>query len=284
MTKQQWSTNQTINESNKVAMIGCGNMAQAIIGGLVQSGWSAPNIMACNPSPEKPAAMSEQYGTLKHFDNIAAAEFGDIILFAVKPQKLPQVCTQLKHLDFSHKLIISVAAGFETQSIEDILEQPVAIVRAMPNTPAMIAQGATGLFANAHVTAQQKQIATIIFDAIGQSCWIEDEANMDIVTAIAGSSPAYVFLFMQAMLEQAVSSGLPEKEAFNLITQAFSGAAQLARAIPEKSLKTLRQEVTSPGGTTAAAIDSFESNDFSNIIKHAVRASIQRGKELACQK
>ncbi|TQV85338.1 pyrroline-5-carboxylate reductase [Aliikangiella coralliicola] len=265
---------------SKIAFIGCGNMATAIISGLVASGWPVEKIMASNPSRGKLDNLADQFSLQTTNDNREAANFGDIVVLAVKPQKLPEVCLQLSQCDFSNKLVISVAAGFRAAKIADGLKQNPVIIRAMPNTPALIGLGATGLYATSQATENNRQIAESIFQAVGQTNWVSNESHIDIVTAIAGSSPAYIFLMMQSMVEQAVSSGLPEQDAFDLITQAVSGAAQLAKATPAKTLNTLRKEVTSPGGTTAAAITVFKNNEFEDIVKKAVSASIQRGREL----
>ena len=278
MTTQKFSESDT-----KIAFIGCGNMASAIINGLVKAGWPANQIMASNPSQGKLDHLQKNLKIQTTNDNLEAAAFADIIVLSVKPQKLADVCSLLKNYPVEDKLIISVAAGFPANKIAASLQQSPAIIRAMPNTPALIGKGASGLFAIDSVTQNQKEITESIFNAVGETCWIEKESQMDIVTAIAGSSPAYVFLMMEAMVEQATASGLKSEDAFKLVTQAVSGAAQLAQQTPEKSLATLRKEVTSPGGTTAAAITSFKADNFEPIITKAVRASIQRGKELGNQ-
>ena len=271
------------HETKKIAFIGAGNMAQAIIAGLIKGGWSGQQIMASNPGAAKLEQLASQFKLLTTQDNNQAAEFGDIIVLAVKPQKMAEVCSRLSTCQLNNKLIISVAAGFPTAKISQALASKLAIIRAMPNTPALIGYGATGLFANKNASHNDKLTAESIFRSVGIFCWINNEAKMDVVTAIAGSSPAYFFLMMQAMVEQAIDEGLTEIDAFNLITQTMAGAAMLARATPQKSLKTLREEVTSKGGTTAAAIASFTGNQFEQIIKQAVVASINRGKELGNQ-
>ncbi|WP_196138668.1 pyrroline-5-carboxylate reductase [Aliikangiella sp. G2MR2-5] len=269
-----------IYQKSNIAFIGCGNMASAIIGGLVQSGWPASKVMASNPSAGKLDKLKDVYSIKVTHSNSEAAKFADIIVLAVKPQKLPDVCAQLAKISLADKLIISVAAGYTTSRLNKELNQQLMIVRAMPNTPALIQQGATGLYATPVVTEAAKQLSEKIFESVGITAWIKSEAQMDTVTAIAGSSPAYVFLLMQAMAEQAVASGIDEESALTLVTQAVSGAAQLAQASPEKTLIQLRREVTSPGGTTAAAITSFIDDNFEGIVKKAVQAATNRGKEL----
>lgn len=271
------------SQDKKIAFIGAGNMATAIIAGLIEAGWDAKNIFASNPSEGKLLKLKNDYSIHISQDNQTAAEFADVLILAVKPQKLADVCYQLRNVDLTKTLIISIAAGFPIQKMSDSLNQSNAIVRVMPNTPSLIGKGVCGMFANSQTNDEQKQITETIFSAVGEYVWLTKESQMDIVTAIAGSSPAYIFLLMQAMIEQAVDSGLNESDAFQLVTQAVSGAAQLAQQTPEKSLHTLRKEVTSPGGTTAAAISSFKANDFEQIVKKAVKASIDRGKELGQQ-
>ncbi len=277
------TANSAETSPQKIAFIGCGNMASAIISGLIKSGWPSQQVFASNPSQPKLDALKSQFDLHTTNDNRQAVEFADIVVLAVKPQKLSQVCQSLANIDFSEKLVISVAAGYLSEKIGSALKQSVAIIRAMPNTPSLIGLGATGLFANDSVTQEQKKLAEQVFAAVGTTTWVKQEEHINTVTAIAGSSPAYVFLMMQAMVEQAVESGLTQEAAFELVTQAFSGAAQLAQQTPEKPIKQLRQEVTSPGGTTAAAINSFKNDDFENIVKKAVRAAAARGQELSCQ-
>jgi len=267
----------------KLGFIGCGNMASAIIRGLVDHGFPASHICASNPNPEKLEQLSIEAKIHTTINNQEVVEFSDNLILAVKPQVMPKVCQQIKELDLSDKLIISVAAGLTTGKITEYLNQNVSIIRAMPNTPATISKGATGLFANLCCSEEQKERAESIFKVIGVTEWVDSETLIDVVTAISGSSPAYIFLFIESMVEQAVKSGLEQSVARNLATQAVLGAAELAKSEIQTPLTQLRQNVTSPNGTTAAAIDSFEQNDFSNIIKQAVTAAIARGKELGEQ-
>ncbi|WP_444995530.1 pyrroline-5-carboxylate reductase [Aliikangiella sp. IMCC44359] len=277
------SETNNISNGQKIAFIGCGNMANAIISGLIASGWPSKQIMASNPSNPKLDKLSSQFNIQTTNNNSEAADFGDIVVLAVKPQKLSQVCQQLAKVALNDRLIISVAAGYKADKMLNHLQQNTPVIRAMPNTPALIQCGATGLFATKTVSTEQKAIAESIFQAVGQTIWVSKESEIDIVTAIAGSSPAYIFLMMQSMIEEAVDQGMSEDNAFQLITQAVSGSAQLAQASPDKTLTTLRKEVTSPGGTTAAAITSLINDDFIDILKKAVKSSIQRAKELGNQ-
>ena len=264
----------------KIGFIGCGNMTSAIVRGLVNNGMSANQIMASNRGIEKLEEIERQTGILTTQDNHLCAEFSDLLILSIKPQVLPKVCASLKEIDLSKKVIISVVAGITTTRISESLNQDLSIIRAMPNTPALISEGATGLFANQRTTDDQRQQVQLIFDSVGYTKWVEQEALIDVVTAIAGSAPAYFYMLMEAMTDQAVSDGLDYGSARKLVTQAVIGSGKLAQVNEKTSLLELRQKVTSPGGTTAAAIDSFEQNGFSNIIKQAVSAAVKRGKEL----
>lgn len=268
------------NSPQKIGFIGCGNMASAIIAGLISDGFNPSNIIASNPSEQKLENIQTQFKINTTLDNQEIAQFADIIVLAIKPQVLPIVCQQLRRQDLSNKLIISIAAGISIEKIGTLLSADLAIIRAMPNTPATISMAATGLFANDKVSNQQKADSTSIFTAVGTTQWLADESQMDTVTAIAGSSPAYFFYFLQSMIEQAVDSGLDYESAKNITLQAMLGSVSLAISQPTETLKALQEKVTSAGGTTAAAIASFEENNFSNIIKQAVSAAIDRGREL----
>ena len=255
-------------------------MAGAIIEGLISSGVPPEQILASNPSASKLDKLTASCGIKTTSDNRRAAKRGDIVVLAIKPQMLPGVCSQLASIDFSNKLIISIAAGITIEQINLLISSSSAIVRAMPNTPATVSKGATGLYANVQTNKTQKLITDSIFSAIGMAEWVEEESLIDVVTAIAGSAPAYVFQFIQSMVEQAVTEGMPAQTARNLATQAVLGASTLAQIQHHRSLEELRVAVTSPGGTTAAALASFEVNGFSNIIKKGVAAAAARGREL----
>ncbi|MDH5433185.1 MAG: pyrroline-5-carboxylate reductase [Gammaproteobacteria bacterium] len=266
--------------SKTIAFIGAGNMASAIIAGLIQNQFPSENILACNPSVDKLDFLKQQYKINTSQNNHDAVDFADIIVLSVKPQIIPAVCETLSKNSLNEKLLISVAAGFPTERLEKLLNQPVAIIRAMPNTPAKIQQGATGLFANEKTIEAQKLLAKTIFDSVGVSCFITDENHMNTVTAIAGSSPAYLFLMMEAMISQAVTEGMEETTARQLVSQSFSGAAQLVLADKETRIADMRKAVTSPKGTTEAAVNSFLHDKFDKIVQNAVKAAIERGIEL----
>lgn len=266
----------------KIGFIGAGNMAQAIIHGLIKAGQPSNHIFCSNPSAGKLEQLQQQYSSINvSHDNTEVANNSDILLVSVKPQKISIALSSIKDIDLSNKLIISVAAGVETHTIEQILEQEIPIVRSMPNTPAMIGAGATGLFANSKVTVIQKQLASNIFEAVGISAWITDETQMDLVTAVSGSGPAHYFYFIESVINSAVSQGMDEQTAKQLAVQTALGAAQMVIQNDKLSVEELRNQVTSPGGTTAAAIESFQNDDLTAIIDKAIRASVQRGVELS---
>jgi len=266
--------------NTKIGFIGCGNMTSAIVRGLVNSDISPNQIMASNRGIEKLEQIKHETGIFTTQDNHLCASFCDFLILSIKPQVLPEVCAHLGTMDLSNKVIISVVAGITTTRISQSLEQDLPIIRAMPNTPALVSEGATGLFANNQTTDEQKRQVQLIFDSVGYTNWVEQESLIDVVTAIAGSAPAYIYMLMEAMTDQAVSDGLDYYSARKLVTQAVIGSGKLAQVNNETSLLELRQNVTSPGGTTAAAITCFEQNSFSNIIKQAVSAAVNRGKEL----
>lgn len=266
-----------------IGFIGAGNMTSAIIEGLVSSGIPGNQVIASNPSRGKLEQLKDSCKIQTTTNNEVVVEKSDIVILAIKPQKLPQVCEKLSHLDLTDKLVISIAAGITIDKILELLKQPIAIIRAMPNTPATVSAAATGMYANSLTSQQQKQSSEAIFSSIGITEWVDNESLIDVVTAIAGSAPAYIFQFIDSMVQQAIKEGMPEESARNLATQAFLGSAMLAQYKPEESLENLRIAVTSPGGTTAAALSSFDNNNFSNIIQEAVAAAAARGRELGEQ-
>lgn len=265
----------------KISFIGAGNMALSLIHGLVASGYPKENILATDPSAEKQKEVMQSIGIQCIGDNTEAAKTADIIVLAVKPQVLETVCRELAETVQTHpSLIVSVAAGIRSQDINLWLGGKVPIVRSMPNTPALIQSGATGLFANGMVTTAQKESAEHILRAAGITVWVESESDLDTVTAVSGSGPAYYFLFMEAMQTAAEKMGLPAKTAKLLTIQTAFGAAKMALESTE-DCATLRHKVTSPNGTTEKAIQSFEQADFSTIIENAMQAAQCRSVELA---
>lgn len=268
------------NASPKIAFIGAGNMARAIIGGLLAEGFKRINIVASGPRQETLDRVAAEYGINVTTDNQAAASTADVVVLAVKPQMLKEVCQGLAN-SLAHKpLIISLAAGITTESIASWLGGDQAIVRCMPNTPSQLRVGASGLFANAHVSAAQKSTANTILGAVGIVQWVDDEALINPVTAVSGSGPAYFFLVMEAMIDAGVELGLSRESATELTLQTALGAAILAKQSAE-DVAVLRRRVTSPKGTTEQAINSFENDQIRAMFSRAMTACSNRAVELS---
>ncbi|ROR98930.1 pyrroline-5-carboxylate reductase [Sinobacterium caligoides] len=263
-----------------IAFIGAGNMASALFGGLINQGFDADKIWAADPYPaslEQAAAL----GVNTTSDNHTAIAQADIVVLAVKPQVLKDVVTPLQESFATRKpLIISIVAGIEMTSLERWLGNQQAIVRCMPNTPALVRRGATGLFANPHVSEKQRRQTTEILDAVGISLWLSTESQIDAVTAISGSGPAYFFLLIEAMTEAGSKLGLDRQTAAQLTLQTALGAAEMAVS-SDVDAAELRRRVTSPAGTTEAALNSFERDNFRTVVETAVKAAKQRSGELA---
>ncbi|HEB86170.1 MAG TPA: pyrroline-5-carboxylate reductase [Gammaproteobacteria bacterium] len=267
----------------KIGFIGAGNMARSLIGGLIASGLPANNIQASAPDREHLQALANDFSIRTTTDNQALLDRCDVIVLAVKPQVLKQICQALRPAQGS--LYLSIVAGIPTSSIRHWLEQkaetgPLAIIRAMPNTPALLQTGASALYANPHASEAQRESAEAIMRAVGLALWVKDETQMDAVTALSGSGPAYHFLFMEAMISAARELGLNEANARLLTIQTAFGAAKMALEINENPA-TLRQNVTSPGGTTERAIQTFQEGGFEKLVTAALSAARDRARELA---
>ena len=255
-------------------------MAGSIIGGLIAKGIDASLISAADPVAENCERLKQDFGIATHGDNAEAVDKAGIIIFAVKPQVMAEVCTALKeHID-SGALILSIAAGTTLANMATWLGGERPMVRCMPNTPALLQLGATGAYANDYVSAEQRDAANTILEAIGIVEWLQDEAQLDSVTAVSGSAPAYFFLLLEAMIKAAQQQGLPSETARNLAVQTCIGAGQLASS-DAADISELRRRVTSPGGTTERAIASLQNADFEKIVKDAMDACRNRSIELA---
>ena len=261
-----------------ITFIGGGNMAGALITGLLQQGFAASQINVVEISAEGRAHLAQQYGGGVEENLSAASLRGDIVVLAVKPQQLQSVASQLQGL-LTGKLVISIAAGVRSGDLSRWLGGHSMIVRAMPNTPAMVLAGVTGLYARPEVAAAQRSQADTVLGAVGKTVWLEREEQMDAITAISGSGPAYVFLFIQALQEAAAELGFDPAQARTLSLETFLGAAKLARHSPEDAA-TLRARVTSKGGTTERAIAAMEQAGLRQTIVQAARAACLRSREL----
>lgn len=267
----------------RIAFIGAGNMAASLIGGLRAQGVAAEAIRASDPGAEQRAKISAEHGIQTFAQNADALAGADVVVLSVKPQVMQSVCRDLvPHLDHA-PLIVSIAAGISCDSLQRWLgPRPQAIVRCMPNTPALLRQGVSGLFANAQVSAEQKQQAEQLLSAVGIALWLEEERLIDAVTAVSGSGPAYFFLLIEAMTAAGEQLGLPRDTAAQLTMQTALGAARMA-CESDVDAAELRRRVTSPNGTTEAAIKAFQAGGFERLVQQALNAAAQRSAELAEQ-
>lgn len=264
-----------------IAFIGAGNMGSSLIGGLIKNGHSADKIIASDPNQDHLQQIKKTFGIKTAPNNSEAAAVADVVLLAVKPNAFAEVAKGLKDAVQKRKpMIISIAAGVREGDMQKLLGGGLAIVRCMPNTPALIGCGATALYANSFVNAEQRNIAESILSAVGIAVWVENEEQIDTVTALSGSGPAYFFLVMEAMQQTAEQLGLPTDVARLLTLQTGLGAARLAQE-SEKSLTELRRSVTSPGGTTEKAISVLEEHNIREIFRKALHSAKIRSEELA---
>lgn len=264
----------------KIAFIGAGNMNGAIISGMVKK--VAPeNIIVTNPSPEKRIKLAEELGINQSNDNIKAADFADIIVLGVKPYLIAQVCQQIaQQIDVSNKCFISVAAGTTVAQIQQALGGNTPVIRVMPNTPSQIGLGVSGMYPSKEVTSEQKQIADQLLSSVGIVKWLNEEHEIDHIIAVSGSAPAYFFLFMEAMQAKAIALGFSEQDSRELVQQTALGAAQMV-VNNDISIGQLRENVTSKGGTTQAALNALNDGNLSALVASAMDAAIARAVEMA---
>jgi pyrroline-5-carboxylate reductase len=266
----------------KISFIGGGNMATALIAGLVGKAGKvaqAADIHVVDPNPEALDRLRTQYGVTTSPEIGAPVASSDVIVLAVKPQQMREVALRLQSQLDARPLLLSIAAGIRGSDLSRWLNGYGAIVRTMPNTPALIGKGITGMVAMAGVSESQRSAADSILRAVGQTVWLDEESLIDPVTAVSGSGPAYVFYFLEAMQQAALEMGLSKEQGRELAVATFTGAAQLA-AQSDEPLEVLRQRVTSKGGTTYAAITSMEAAGVKQAIVEAMKAAAARGREL----
>jgi pyrroline-5-carboxylate reductase len=264
-----------------IAFIGGGNMARSLVGGLLARGWGASRIHVADPHAPTRDAMAADFSVPVHAVNLEAASRASVWVLAVKPQMMHAVASSLSELaQRQHPLVVSIAAGITSVQLERWLGGGIAVVRTMPNTPSLLGAGATGLYANAQVSPAQRALVEELLAAGGLTRWVEDEALMDTVTALSGSGPAYIFLLAEAMQAAAEGQGLPPDAARQLTLQTIHGAARMLLESGEDAA-TLRRRVTSPDGTTQAALESFEQMGFRDVVARAIAAATRRGGELS---
>ncbi len=267
--------------NKKIGFIGSGNMAYSLVGGLTSTGVQGSNLWVSDPKPEKTAQMASQFGVNTTQSNNELVQSVDIVILAVKPQQLAQVCSEIAtSTQQSNPLIISIAAGVLSKDIEIWLKGSVALVRCMPNTPSLVQSGATALFANTQVSDEQKTLSESILRAAGLTIWVESESDMDAVTALSGSGPAYIFLVIEAMAKAGIELGLNKETAHLLAIQTAFGASKMALE-SDDSPEILRKKVTSPGGTTEKAIGILQEGQLENLFSQALEGAKNRSVELA---
>lgn len=266
-----------------LGFIGAGNMARSLIGGLITDGFPPGNIYASDRTQEQLDALKQHFAIETVSDNIDVAEKADALVLAVKPHVVHDVATQIADTIAERDIVvISIAAGIREADLEHWIGADTAIVRAMPNTPALVQSAATALHANPGVSDEQRDLAESILRAVGLTLWLDDEALMDTVTALSGSGPAYFFLIMEILESAAVDLGLDSHAARLLTMQTAFGAAKMALESTEDAA-VLRQRVTSPGGTTERALGILDAGDLRALITAAIRAAHDRSRELAEQ-
>jgi pyrroline-5-carboxylate reductase len=267
----------------RIGFLGGGNMARALIGGLLQRGASAAQLSVGEPGAAARERLARDFGVQVSADNRSAIEGCALLILAVKPQEAAAVIGALApQLQSARPVLLSVAAGIPIASLRAWAGPGVPIIRCMPNRPALIGAGVTGLHAAPDVTAQQRALAEQTLQAAGGTVWVSRESDLDVVTALSGSGPAYFFLLAELMMQAAIGQGLEPEAARQLAVGTLHGAGALAGA-SDGDLARLREEVTSKGGTTAAALDAFAAGDLAGVVAHAMQAATLRSRELATQ-
>lgn len=271
-------------EHKSIAFIGAGNMTRSIINGMVAAGYPAEQIMATNRSESKLIELNEHLGIHVSQANEQAIEFADVIVLAVKPQMMEAVCEPLKALPaMADKVFISIAAGLTVTRLQEMLGGTYPIIRVMPNTPSLLGKGMSGLYAQNTVDESARQFANDIMQSVGKTQWVEQEDGINSIIAAAGSSPAYFFLFLEAMEKEAINMGFSQAQARELVATSMAGAAEMVCHNSHLELSELRAQVTSKGGTTAQAINHFQQKGLESIVSGAMQAAVTRAEEMAKQ-
>jgi pyrroline-5-carboxylate reductase len=270
------------NQHPTIGFIGAGNMTRCLISGLITNHYPSHQIWASNPTAEKLAYLKQQFNNHTTTDNLLAAKHAEIVVLAVKPQMMKSVAQEIAPvLQQTRPLVISIAAGITTTTLQGYLgNNDHAMVRCMPNLPALVNSGATGLFANDFVTVEQRDLAETILRSVGITLWVDDEKLIDVIAALSGSGPAYFFLVMEALEHAAVELGLPKENARLFTLQTAFGAAKLALSTNE-DVADLRKDVTSKGGITEKALETLETSKVRDAFAKALRAAYDRSRGLA---
>jgi len=268
----------TLLQGRKIAFIGGGNMAEAIIRGLLAAGIAAELIGVAEPVAPRRALLAEKYGIAADGDNSAVAKDAGVVVLAIKPQMAAAVLTQLKETIADSTLVISIMAGVSCAAIEAPLQEGVRVVRVMPNTPALVMEGASALCSGSRATEEDLALSEALFAQVGTTCRVEEKL-IDAVTGLSGSGPAYVLAFIEALADGGVKNGLPRDASLKLAAQTLLGTARLFLETGEHPA-SLRDKVTSPGGTTIAGLHALEKGCFRGTVISAVDAAVARSKEL----
>jgi len=264
-----------------IGFIGGGNMARSLIGGLIADHYPAALISVSEPDATARGKLAADFSIEVLEDNQQLASSVDVLVLAVKPQLMKQVTEEIREgVQAKHPLVVSIAAGIRAANLDEWLGGNVAVVRTMPNTPSLVGSGAAGLYANDLVTEEQKAVAESILRAVGLTLWVKEETQIDHVTALSGSGPAYFFLIIEALEAAGCKLGLPQETARLLALQTAYGSAKMALESPEDAA-TLRQRVTSPGGTTEQALKVLEEGNIRQLFEQALTAASERSVELA---
>ena len=271
--------NQPMHQPN-ITFIGAGNMTTAIIAGLIGSGYSKSKITASNPSNEKLEMLATKYGINITSSNSEAIAQSDIIILGVKPGIVPIICGEISE-SIAEQMVISVAAGVTIETINNALSNDNLVIRAMPNTPCLVGKGAIGLYTASELTIQRREFINGLFDSLGQTVWVKTEHQINIVTALSGSGPAYYFYLTEALIKAGIELGLEPEVSSMLVNQTAQGSVAMLNNAEQLSAAALRQAVTSPKGTTEAATHVFDQHELMQIIEKAVSAATERGVEMA---
>lgn len=270
-----------MSTSPTIGFIGAGNMASAIIGGMLDSGFRAASIWASAPDDEHLQTIRRKFGVSVTTDNRYCAQQADVVILAVKPQIMADVCRDIAPVvQNTRPLMVSIAAGLTSSTLDEWLGGGLPLVRVMPNTPSLVGKGAAGLYANSAVSDEQKKTVESIFNSIGKALWLDDEEQLHAVTALSGSGPAYFFLMLEALEAAATEAGIEAATARELAIQTMAGAAEMA-ARSEHDPAQLKRNVMSPGGTTEQAILTFEDGGMRALVEKAYKAARDRSQEMA---
>ncbi|MBZ2170355.1 pyrroline-5-carboxylate reductase [Marinobacter sp. F4216] len=272
-----------MSKSPTISFIGAGNMASAIIGGMLDHGYKAENIWVSAPDDGHLQSVRKQFGVSVTTDNRHCAQQADIVILAVKPQVMADVCHDIAPVvQNTRPLMVSIAAGLTADTLDQWLGGGLPVARVMPNTPSLVGKGAAGLYANDRVSDEQKTMVQKAFESIGIALWVEEENMLHGVTALSGCGPAYFFLMLEALEEAAKNAGMADDTARSLAIQTMAGAAEMA-ARSEHDPAQLKQNVMSPGGVTERAIHAFEEGGLRDLFQTAYTTAFKRSEEMAEQ-